>query len=102
MKATSRVPSVARPAFRPTLEALDDRLLLSVAGGIASAGALMAPMPTVEQAQKFILMATTQDDQALIHLPRHLPVVAAVANTAMGGGAAHPGATPAETITFNF
>jgi hypothetical protein len=45
-KFPCRRPVVARPvSVRPTLEALDDRLVLSAVGGLGSAGAILPPTP---------------------------------------------------------
>jgi hypothetical protein len=72
-KFPCRRPVVARPAsVRPTLEALDDRLVLSAVGGLGSAAAIVphpaevvVTMPTDIHLRRIVLDATTLHNDAV-------------------------------------
>jgi hypothetical protein len=132
LPSVSRRPAVARPAsFRPTLEALDDRVVLSAVGGLGSAGALLAPAPVqyAEVTQKgresaapgteIVVTKPSDSATALIRLRRIVtdattmhdaattvhPAVATM-SFQWGVGRAdettHMTAMPAESLSFNF
>jgi hypothetical protein len=121
-KFLSRGPAVVRPtSFRPTLEALDDRVVLSAVGGLGSATAIMAHPAEIVVTKPTEIVVTKDNDSAasLVRLRRIVtevttlhdeavhPMVATMTSFqwGIGRGAAetvHVADRPVEHVTLNF